>query len=299
MGAAGVAPALHPSIAFALRLAVLADCAGAAELEPTVERLLGDVEAWDGSDLARSGLPFELAFASADPRTLRITVDVFSLSRALELYGELAPVALPDDVRRAVAGARSAYLGLRWPGHRSPNAPPQPKLYILANTWPLPTIDLSVAARLTMIAYEGASDGTELYYRAEALGIAGVMALLGESAQAVLDVLAEAVGRPLRGALPSCDFGFSISTRRGSHDARRITLYGFAGSLFGSDARCRDAILRLSLAHGWSFPLYERVSEPLRHARGPAMHHGMFGIVAAADAEPSITFGLAPPAEAR
>ncbi|HEX8254019.1 MAG TPA: hypothetical protein VF846_12805 [Thermoanaerobaculia bacterium] len=298
MGAAAVAGALHPSIAYAIRLAVLTGCAAEAEeLEAMVDRLLGHHDVWDGSDLARSGLPFELAFASADPHTLRMTVDASSVSRALALYDELAPARLPEDVRRAIAAVppRSAYLGVRWQRHHVAAVTPQLKLYVNTHVWPRPPIDLPVAAHLTMVAYDGASDRVERYYRAEALGIGGVMSLLGARAADVLDLLAEGVGRPLRGALPSCDFGFSIAARRGSGDAPRITLYGFAGSLFGSDARCRTAILRLGDAHRWSFPLYERVSEPLRAARGPAMHHGMFGIVA--DAEPSITFGLAPRAE--
>lgn len=300
MGASIVATKLHPSIAHAFQLAALTHCVGAAELEAAVERLFADVDTWDRSDLGRTGLPFELAFASADPQSLRITADVASpamslderLQHAAAMYDELASTRMPDDVRFAVDRARprvfGGYLGLRWPSV---------KLYVDttdASDWPLPPFSSPVAARLSMAAYDGASDRIELYYRAEAMGIAGVMSLLGANADAVLDLLVEAVGRPLRGSLPSCDLGFSISAIRGRGARPRITLYGFAGSLFGSDRRCREAILGVSDAHGWRFPLYERASEPLRDARGPAMHHGMFGIVSSVDAAPSITFGLTP-----
>jgi hypothetical protein len=303
---------LHPAIARLASLAAATHPVAARELGGVFERVLAPVaeaRAWSGSALARTGSPVEVAFTSTDAASLRLTLEAAPpaldprerLRRSAALYEELASSSLPRDVRRLVDGASPRLFGA-WLGVRLGAAQPTWKLYVDTSHQAGEPFSLPVAAHVTMVAYDGASDRVESYYRAEALGISGVLALgrtlgLVSESEAVLTLLEQAVGRPLRGALPSCDLGFSISVPRATQSDVRLTLYGFAGSLFGGDGRCRAAILRLCASHGWRFPLYERVSEPLRDARGLAMHHCMFGITASAGLEPAISFGISPPAE--
>ncbi len=304
-----IAAEIHPAITRTLRLAAATHPVAAAGAGRALERVLGavaDAGAWSESDLTRIGLPLELSFTSADAASLRFTVEASSprlparerLRLAVAMYEDVAP-PLPQDVRamldRAPARSFGAWLGFRCDGARTAW-----KLYADTSQAPPRLSQLPVAARLMMSSYDGASDRVEHYFRAEAPGISGVLLLgrafgLASETPDMLALLEEAVARPFRGELPSCDLGFSISTPRATDADVRLTLFGFAGSLFGGDSRCREAILRVASSHGWSFPLYELVSEPLRGRRGLAMHHCMFAVTAAAGAPPSISFGIAPP----
>lgn len=275
---------VHPAAERAVRLAASRDPAASRVMRGVLNELVH--EPTGRSKLARSGFPLELAFTSADATSLRFTLEIESLLRA---FDRLAPGALPDHMREAAGPAPGGWLGARVRGSHL-----DAKLYVETNDHRWLALagcaEPPVAARLTMTAFDAKSGCLELYFRARALGITGVHALFGDATGEVLDVIAVATGRPLRGALPSSDTGFSIVPATG-----RFTLYGFAGSVFGSDGHCREAILRVAASRGWSFPFYAELTEPLQFASGPARHHTMFGVAAAPGERPSITFGVTPP----
>jgi len=275
---------LHPAAERALRLAAGHDSAGAETMRRILDEVVDD---WDRpSDLARSGFPLELAFTSADASSLRFTIQSASLVAS---FDALAPRALPAEVRALAAVSTGGWLGVRVRGSHV-----DAKLYLQTSDRRWLALagcaEPPVAARLAMAAYDAKSGRIELYFCPSALGVTGVHALFGDAAGDVLDLLGAAVGRPVRGRLPSDDAGFSIVAA-----PSRMTLYGFAGSLFGGDARCREALLRLAASRGWSFPLYAALTEPLQSARGAARHHTMFGVTAAAGEPAAIAFGVTPP----
>lgn len=307
-----LATQLHPAVMRILRLAAATHPVAAARAARVLEHVLGPVAeegAWSESDLTRPGLPLEVSFTTADVASLRLTVEAASprldpkerLRCTVSMYEELAS-PLPRDVRQMIEVLEPVSFGA-WLGIRCDAARTTWKLYVEGAETSSPFPRLPVAARLTMTAYDGASDRIESYFRAEALGISGLHMLarelgLASEAEGLLAFLEEAFGRPFHGALPSCDLGFSLSVPCGSGADVRLTLYGFAGSLFGGDGQCRAAILRVLAAHRWRVPLYELITSPLCDRRGLAMHHGMFGVSVAAGAPPSISFGIAPPEDA-
>jgi hypothetical protein len=150
-----------------------------------------------------------------------------------------------------------------------------------------------------MLGYHGAAGRTELYYDASHLRpgeIATLLSRVGLKARAndVLQVLQRAYDRPIGYELPGNDFGFSYSLSAQGGPVI-CSLYTFAISIFGGDAKIRAGLLRLASSQGWNFSLYERMSEPLVHRRGFITCHTVFGVVVSGPEPPSIVFGLTPP----
>jgi hypothetical protein len=278
--------------------------------------------AWHSSALARTGFPLEFAFSSGDD-SLRYTAEVTEpeihprqrLARAVALYKRLAKEQFPEDLSAFVQSVQSkgTLKYGAWISGRHGLANNSYKLYVeippesreeatawtdsrLGREWsPLSNRRI----RLCMLGHHGATGRTELYYDASYLRPGEIANLLDRAglktrANDVLQILQRAYDRPIGHRLPGNDFGFSYSLpAQGGPVA--FSLYTFAISVFGGDAKIRTGLLRLASAQGWDFSLYEKMSEPLVYRRGFITCHTVFGVVVSELEPAAVVFGLTPP----
>jgi hypothetical protein len=317
---------LHPAVDRALRLAAEIDPEPAAAAAAALEEIFPDGAAvWSGSELSRTGFPVEIAFVAGDP-ALRWTAEVAGpdrpcgerLDAALALYRRLGGATMPAVPADLITFLQAAQTGgtLKygaWLGGRHRRDQSTYKLYAevppeaaaVAAAWEreqiaAPPVLADRGAQLCMVGYHADAGRLELYYEAEGLllgEVATAMSRLGLEARApeVLDLIQQAYERTMRLELPCRKVGWSYSLScRG--EAPAFTFYTFANSLLGGDGKIRKALLRLCAARGWELPLYEAVSRPLAERRGFVTCHGLFGIVIAAGAPTTLSFGLVPPA---
>lgn len=249
-------------------------------------------DAWGGSRLTGDGFPFELSFCTADHR-LRFAVepggrDLTPAQRfdfavaALQRCGAPVPAHIVETCRVIHRNAILNYGA--WVGCRVSSEGHALKLYVEVPeaqraTLPTPPVtlpDRSIAMR--MMAYS--SNGFESYVRVPSLEprhLAAVLAAAGLEHRAgeLLDVLREAYGCRIRGRLPGPSVGVSFA---GTESAPRVTVYVFARSLWGSDARIRRQFVRIASADGWNPDTYLQVTAPMAARESWQTYHGLFGV---------------------
>lgn len=323
-------PQLHPAIDRALAMAggvAPEEARGAAEVLATLLRGFAESsvdDPWHRSVLSCEGYPVELSFSSRDAG-LRYTAEVAEpgvepaarTARAVALFerltGEPLPRTLVDRLVTAQSAGELRYGA--WLGGRHHGTRRSFKLYLevpaeadsILEPWDErlvghPRVLRARDALLAMVGLQVRPLRVELYYHVKHL-MAGEVATLmsrvhmNDLAPDVLDRLRLLYRRPLERELPCTDFGFSYAVSpEGAPPC--FTLYTFATSLLGGDAKIRSAILGAASADRWDARLYERLSQTIASRRGRLTRHGLVGVAVAPGEAPAIVFGLAPPEEA-
>lgn len=224
---------------------------------------LDDPGLWAASGLTGDGFPFELSFTTADD-DLRWTFDPAAL-RPLPGRRRAVLAALrragwrcePGLWRLAQRGAGAASFGA-WAGGRHGRAGTTAlKLYLDWRDGPaaraavaemgLPRPAHLPALSVPMLGLGPGPDRREVYYRAEPPpeALANLLAPAGLEARAgeLRGLIEESWGHRLRDRFPGGRIG--ISYARGAEGAVSVTLFLFARSLWGGDARIRERMLRL------------------------------------------------------
>ena len=252
----------------------------------------GRPDRWDGSRLTGDGFPFELSFCTADDR-LRFTVEPgrrdlepderFDFALAVM---ERCGAAVPDHVvERCRAIQRHAVLTYgAWVGCRVSSEGHSLKLYVEmpdAQRATLPTPPFALPDRpilMRMLAYSPA--GYESYVRVPSLEPRHLPAILAPAGLAhraaeLMEVLRQAYGYRIRGRLPGPGVGISFG---GTESAPRVTVYLFARSLWGADARIRQQFVRVAGASGWNPAAYLEVTAPMAVRESWQTYHGLLGV---------------------
>ena len=289
---------IHPAIdgalsAFPDRIASDAGSLLNALLDRRAE---GDrLDRWSGSRLTGDGFPVELSFCTADDR-LRFTVepgagDVQPEKRLdvvldlLEHLGACVPTGIADTFRAMQRGATLQYGA--WIGCRVGGEGHALKVYVevpeQADTLTLPGPRLALPDRtvtMQMVAYTPATEAFEWYARIPSLEPQYVPALLAPAALEgrageFMALLTDAYGYAIRGRLPGSAVGVSYVTADGA--TSRVTVYLFARTLWGSDARIRRQFVRLAEMHGWNADTYLKVTAPIAARESWQTFHGLVG----------------------
>lgn len=259
--------ALHARAASALaRLRPLCGDEDAAHAMARLESLFGESTPLP-SRLTAEGVPLEFTFRANDT-ALAFTADVREEWIGTRIRGGAVATkryALAADEASARAAAE-ARLGARVP-----------------------------VGRCRMLA---AGEGTfEAYFRADRIAPWALRILLAPLSlqrldRLLLEAFEDACAARLRDEMPGVT-GFSYAIRDGAPPS--FTLYAFASSMFGGDARTRAALLRCARRRGVSLEAYARFTEPLAGRRGPASTHGLFGVAVDERGLPEMRIGCTPP----
>ena len=249
---------------------------------------------WGRSRLTGDGFPFELSFCTADHR-LRFTAEpgapdlapAHRLDAAVNLLQRLDACVAPDIVDACRALQRDAPLTYgAWIGCRVSGDGHALKLYVEvpepARDVRVPVPPLVLPDRSVVMRMIACSNGAfESYARVPSLEPRHVPAILAPAGVAhrageLLELLSSAYGYSIRGRVPGPSVGVSyVST---GSDISRVTLYLFARSLWGSDARIRRQFVRLASAHGWDPQTYLQVTAPMAARDSWQTYHGLVGI---------------------
>jgi hypothetical protein len=303
---------IHPAIDRALCAfpRAVADRAGWLLRAALVSRIGREgQEPWRGSRLTGDGMPFELSFCTAD-RRLRFTAEPGApgLAPARRLDAAVAllrqfdagvPPVVVDACRAMQRDAPLAYGA--WMGGRVSQEAHALKLYVEVPeeachvTWPMPRLALADRTGvLRMVAYSNAA--IECYARVPSLEPRHLPAVLAPAglehrAAELLALLADAYGHAIRGRVPGPSVGVSyVST--GSTPSR-VTLFLFARSLWGPDARIRREFVRMAGAHGWDPRTYLEVTSPMSARESWQTHHGLVAVALDGEAM-SVAIGVRP-----
>ncbi len=323
-------PPVHPALDRALAIAGGVAPDEARDAAAVLATLLRGFDAsavedpWHQSRLSCEGYPVELSFSSRDAG-LRYTSEVAEpgvapaarTARAVALFEQLTGGRLPRPLvdRLVTAQAAGELRYGAWLGGRHHGARRSFKLYLevpaeadpILEPWDErlvchPRVLRAREPLLSMVGLQVRPLRVELYYHVKRLMVGEVATLmsrvhLNDLAPAVLDRLRRLYRRPLERELPCTDFGFSYAI---SPDGAPpcFTLYTFATSLLGGDAKIRSAILGAAAAvDRWDVRIYERLSKTIASRRGRLTRHGLVGVAVAPGEAPAIVFGLAPPEE--
>jgi hypothetical protein len=258
--------------------------------------------AWCGSGLTGDGFPLELGFTTADP-ALRWTFDPAppGLPPAARLDVALAGLSrvgapleprLARLARRLQAGREQGFGA--WLGGRHDAEGDRYKLYVELADGPgaeaalrafgMPRPQLARATpRTRMLGLGPGPDRAEVYFRVEAnrhdlprlLDPAG----RADDAGPLAALLEEAWGHAIRDRLPGGQVGVSYARSGSARPA--VTLFFFARTLWGGDARIRERMLaRLAEAGAPAGP-YAAASTPVADRRSAQTRHGLVGITLA------------------
>jgi hypothetical protein len=289
---------IHPAIVSALD-AFAEPVAGRAErlLDALLASRVASTsnDGWRGSRLTGDGFPFELSFCTIDDR-LRFTVEPgradLEAGARLEVAADLlhqlhAPI--PADIHHAfrITQREGALNYGAWIGCRLSPDDCVFKLYVevpeeasaLPVVSPLKLPDRTITPR--MVGYTPAAQAFEVYVRVPSLEprhVPAVLAPVGLEGRAgdVIDFLSDTYGHAIRGRIPGASVGISYVI--GATATPRVTLYLFARSLWGSDARIRRQFLRTAATAGWNHDAYSRVTAPIATRETCQTFHGVFGI---------------------
>jgi hypothetical protein len=315
---------LHPSVEWAL--AAFPGPAAARAARALRAALRGRVEAdgpaaWSSSRLTGDGFPVEFGFTTLDDR-LRYTAEPGRAGddrrRRFDavngLLGVLGSPPLPADLAEGLRRmqARGPLLYGAWLGGRHGADGDEFKVYAEA-----PAADSPGAAggglpfelpcprlpdrtpELRMVAFTPGSARCECYYRVRALEahhLPRVLAPGGANDRSgeVLSALAAVHDFPLADQLPGPSVGVSYSFPASGDGPRVVTLYFFARSLWGSDARTRRTFGRVGRAAGWDDTAYRRVTAPVADRETWRTAHGLVGVSLVPGRPPAFGVGVRP-----
>jgi hypothetical protein len=315
---------LHPSLAQAL--AAFPDPAAARAARALRLALRGRVAAdgpaaWSSSRLTGDGFPVEFGFTTRDAR-LRYVAEPggaggdprLRFEVVTELLGLLGSAPLPPDLAagvRRMQGLGPLLYGA-WLGGRHGTDGDEFKVYaeapaldgfgpgrgVLPFEPPCPRLP-DRTPELRMVACSAASGRWECYYRVRSLAphhLPRVLAPGGahERADEVLSTLTAAYGFPLAERLPGPSVGVSYSVPASGDGPPTVTLYFFARSLWGPDARIRRTFGRLGRAAGWDDAAYQQVTAPVADRQSWRTAHGLFGVSLIPGRPPAFGVGVRP-----
>lgn len=326
---------MHPAVEHALRVCTRFFPHQAPRARKRLTVLLKDVleapdrnRAWGFSGLAK-GFPVEFMFNSSQ-KGIRYTVDAAGpgrhpgnvLQHSIRLLDKLGAHPVPEDFCtffRDIQRAGTLKYGA-WIGGRHYTSADEFKLYVevpggaddhaierLNSVSPFniefhrKPISKYCRIKLDLIGYTPAGRQLEYYFSVKGLAAWEIGAILYPAGfethrDSLMDLLQKAYGRPVYKEFPSSEMGFSYSFSLET-GASVFSLYTFASSMFGGDARIRGEILSLARKEGWNMDFYEHMTRPLADARGPKCTHGMVGFAVTEKAPPMIYIGLRPPVE--
>jgi hypothetical protein len=276
--------------------------------------------AWRFSYLTGDGFPVECVFSSADC-DVRYTTEVAGpesdpaqrLEHADQLLNRLGVGKLPEinglPLRDLQVPGDLRYG--TWIGARHCSGKDRFKLYI-----EVPPTQCAEGAKLfldvigdssvpsvyrqelCLIGLEIGFPRIEFYFRLKDLTPAELRMLvvqlgLGARLAELLDLMSQAIDKPIRDEIPGSAHGFSLSV-----DSRNglpiFSLFGFARSFFGSDSSIRRHLLKLADKRGWILDQYARCSQPLRDRMSWKTFHGIVSFVLKPEAPPVLQIGMRP-----
>lgn len=272
---------------------------------------------WLSSKLTADGFPLEFTFRRGNDG-IRFACEVWApattpaarVARAIETVGGIGPA---DEAAVLDAHRGHPLRWGAWVGVRTHAGGETLKLYAEVPGGAQAAGQAWLSARLghpvvvegrpivvRMVGLEPSSGGVEVYCRIFDLRPWELRRLLSPVGLAhreldVLDLLEDAYEGALHRRLPARTLGFSYAWAPGR--AATFSLFAFASTMFGGDARTRSHMLRLARRRGWAFDDYERVSEPLARKEGAESTHGMFGVTMSGGSDGEVTIGLSPPDE--
>lgn len=156
----------------------------------------------------------------------------------------------------------------------------------------------SFGVRPVMVGLPIDKGGVEVYFRLARLDRPFLTWLLThfgfpDRTQAVFTRLEELCDSRLSGSLEWSSLGCSISWSR-ERTVESVTVYSFASSAIGSDARVRKNVMRLGKAHNWDMSLYDKLSLEATGITDLNTFHGMIGVVAGLTGDVHFTTGISP-----
>ncbi|MGK7895060.1 MAG: hypothetical protein AB4372_15925 [Xenococcus sp. (in: cyanobacteria)] len=300
----------------------------AQRLESTLQVLLrsrlrisNQQQAWNSSLLTEGGFPVELTFTS-DNNSIRYTSEIGSpdvanhqrLALAVALLQEFGLKRINQQnlrffqsIQQAGMLRYGAWIGVRHVGNKD-----QFKLYLeiphngqsIVENYLFSLLGTSVAIpnrpiNMQMLGFYPETGEIEFYFQIISMTPWEIINLLKpvgleDYQETILDLFAEAYGRPVFRQLPGDIFGFSYSLSL--HRPPIFSFYTFAETLFSSNAHTRRSILALGRQNGWNMSYYAKFSELLVLNENLDNWHGMFGIVVVPKkTTPIIHIGLRPP----
>lgn len=314
---------LHPALDRALGAYPAPTARRAAAALHTIlhDRIAKDgARAWSSSRLTGDGFPVEISFATCDGR-LRYTADPSDpsvepqrrLENAIERINSLSPMSVPSSVFAELSRINCLGQPLygAWIGGRHGPVDDEYKIYVevpdgsatgddpgsIPCALPPPRLP-DRAAELRIIAYSPVSQQYEAYFRVKSLSPHHVPRLLAPCklqarSDEVLQYLVQSYGHSLRDKFPGECAGVSYSGRS-SEGPRIATLFFYARSFWGSDARIRRAFCRLSREMASDDSQYQQVTAPLADRESWKTYHGLLGITLAADQQLAVSIGVRP-----
>lgn len=268
--------------------------------ETAIGRAIGSAmdapEYWWSSGLTGDGFPFELSFTTSDD-DLRWTLDVSAHLPEGQRLGA-ARVALerldadpgPDALATLAPCLSEGAFGA-WIGGRHGRDGDRYKLYLdwqdgasarsALDRLGLPRPAFLPRLTVPMIGLGPGAQRFEVYYRAEPPPEALVNILapadLGHRASELKSLIEETWGHRLRDRFPGGRVGISYAVDRPG--ARpHVTLFFFARSLWGGDARIRDRMLAKLAASGRDSRAYEAATRPLKKRNTAKTRHGLIAV---------------------
>lgn len=306
---------IHPAIDYAL--SAFAPClalkAAAVIRAGLASRVAGRQSgAWQASRLTGDGFPLEFAFSTSDDR-LRITLEagaagldpharLDATNILLKLAGAPAvPAEVLDDLKAMQSEGALKYGA--WIGCRIGEEGTAFKLYaevpagVDTKSFGLPSPILPGQPVMPcMIGYTPGPHVFESYLRVPSFepgSLAAALAPAGLDARVpwLLDFIQQSYGHALRGRLPGPSVG--VSYAQGPAQLR-VTLYFYARSLWGSDARIRRGFCRAAGPSGWNLQAYLDVTRPIAERESWQCFNGLFGIALDGSAPASLSIGVRP-----
>lgn len=279
--------------------------------ETAISRAIGtsidDPALWWSSGLTGDGFPFELSFTTADD-DLRWTLDVSArLPEGQRLFAARAALARleadpgGDALARLQPGLSERVFGA-WIGGRHGTDGDRYKLYLdwqddpasqeVLRKFGLPRPRFLPKLTVPMVALGPGTQRSEVYYRAEPPPEALINILapanLGHRAEAAKALIEQTWGNRLRDRLPGGRIGISYSVSAPGAEPQ-ITLFFFARSLWGGDARIRERMRALIGAAGRDDRAYKAATLPIKSRNTAKTRHGL---VALGIGETSFSWGI-------
>ena len=288
-------------------------------LQWTVDSAWPEV-AWSFSRLTSDGFPFEFSLSSLDG-AVRYTAEVAGaevaendrLPRTLELIkrrgGGVPTPYIRTLLQQVQATGRLSYGA--WIGGRHDSFGDRFKVYV-----EVPRSGMIEGQRLVkdmignqpllnrrdpefrLIGYEPISQRIEFYFQIDRLETWELERLMCRfdvvhRQTDLLDLLEESYGRSARSSIPDENLGFSCSISLAGGPTT-FSLFTYARSVFGGDAKIRRRLLDLAKQRPWDLGTYERLTAPLANQTGWNTSHGLLAFVVPPEGPLFVQIGLRP-----
>ena len=292
-----IAAAQQPKAAWRARIAL-----------DLIQAPLRDVSDWSASQLTGDGYPLEFSFGDT-PGEIRYTADVAAaqvqphqrVNLAWRKLETLLQMDLdPRHVREFQALQNNQCLRYgAWIGGRHSEEGDGYKLYLelpgnstgksrellshyLAQYSSECGFSLTFpGCRSSMLGYEPVTQSLEFYFAAPQLAPWELNKLLSHAGMVrryakLVEYIESACGRSIDRELPTSRAGFSFAMKS-TGEIGAFSIFFVARSIFGSDRKIRQGVLKLADQYKWLMGDYAKVSEPLNARNGWRTAHGFVG----------------------